>query len=100
MSGPRRSEPAKAPGERPRLPRRRRAALVAAAALAVGGGIALAVVLVQGGEGPTPAAPPPTGAPARQIGVPSRNPEQSPPWGFTGSGWQDICYGPVATPGA
>lgn len=74
-------------------------ALGAAAALAVAGVVALVLVLVHGGGGPAPAPAPPTGAPARQIGVPKRNPEQSPPWGFTGSGWQDICYGPVATPG-
>jgi len=100
MSGPQRDEPPEAPDRPPRVPQRRRALLAAAAALALGGGVALAVVLVQGGEQPTPAPRPPAPAPNRRVSVPKRNPVQSPPWGFTGSGWQDVCYGPVATPGA
>ena len=82
--------------------------------LAVGGGIALAVVLTRGGgepaSSPSPVAlpttthptttpPPSTTAPSPQVGVPPHNRPQSPPWGFNGSGWLDICYGPVATPG-
>src|SRR6478609_2041690 len=100
MSGPQRDEPPEAPDRPPRVPQRRRALLAAAAALALGGGVALAVVLVKGGEQPTPAPRPPASAPNRRVSVPKRNPVQSPPWGFTGSGWQDVCYGPVATPGA
>ncbi len=73
-----------------------------AALVAVGGGIALALLLRGGGQpagsGPSPAPVPQSTAPS--VSFPKHNPPQSPPWGFTGTGWQDICYGPVATSGA
>jgi polysaccharide biosynthesis protein PslG len=75
-------------------PSRRSTLIAVVTALAVGGGIALAVAL-QGGGQPGPG----TTTPISKIGAPSHNPPQSPPWGFTGGGWLDICYGPVATPG-
>jgi hypothetical protein len=78
--------------------------IAVAVALAVGGGIAI-VVLLAGGEepappSPQPAPPPQATAPSPELRAPSHNPRQSPPWGFTGNGWPDLCYGPVATPGA
>ena len=99
------SETPKGPGRRSRRPGRRRIALIAVAvALAFGGGIALAVLLHGGGEppspGPGPTTAPQTTTPNPKVSVPRRNPRQSPPWGFTGSGWLDICYGAVPTPGA
>lgn len=70
--------------------------------LTAGGGIALAVFVTGGGDrtppGPQPA--PHTAAPSPAVHVPRHNPRQSPPWGFIGSGWPDLCYGPVAMPGA
>ena len=86
---------------RPRL--RRRAPIAIAAAVAVGTGVVLAVVLQGGGQpaqpAPRPAPVPPTTSPVK-VSIPRHNPRQSPLWGFNGSGWLDICYGPVATPGA
>jgi hypothetical protein len=65
------------------------------------------VLLQRGGEqpaspGPRPASStaPQTTPPGATVSFPRHNPRQSPPWGFTGSGWLDICYGPVAVPGA
>ncbi len=86
-----------------RTPSRRRRRLTPIAALvALGGGIALALLLRGGGQpassGPSPA--PVTQSTAPSVSLPKHNPLQSPPWGFTGTGWRDICYGPVATPGA
>ncbi len=83
-------------------PRRRRGLIVIAALVAVGGGIALAVLLRGGGQ-PAPSGSSPVPVPqstAPSVTFPKHNRPQSPPWGFTGTGWLDICYGPVATPGA
>lgn len=79
--------------------RRRRALLAAVALLAIGAGIAVAV-LTQGGGQPTTTPPRSTTAPSPEVSIPVHNPRQSPPWGFNNGGWSDICYGPVATPGA
>jgi hypothetical protein len=103
MSPPPQSPPPSEP-ERPSVPRHRRRLLIAgAAALVAGGAIAVGVVVTGGGEqtptGPRPAAPQST-VQSPTVSVPSHNPPQSPPWGFIGSGWLDLCYGPVATPGA
>jgi hypothetical protein len=97
------------PGRHSR-PRRPFAPIAVAAAVAVGGGIALAVLLQGGGQpptpGPRPAPPQPTTSSSTRVGVPPHNPQQSPPWGFTGGaspiggGWPDICYGPVVRRGA
>jgi hypothetical protein len=77
---------------------------IVVAVVALGGGIALAAVFA-GGDKPTeprprPGTAPLTTAPSSTVRAPPHNPQQSPPWGFTGGGWPDVCYGPVATPGA
>jgi hypothetical protein len=73
--------------------RRRNRLLIGAAVLvAAAVGVTLAVVLLPGGS-PAPPAPAPPG-----VSVPSRNPTSSPPWGFTGGGWVDLCYRPIDVP--
>jgi len=68
---------------------RRAVPIVVGTALACGAAVAL-VVLLTGGGVSLPALPP-----KPEVRVPSRNTPSSPPWGFTGSGWTDLCYLPV-----
>src|SRR3954447_19858217 len=75
-------------------PRPRRGLIAIAALVAVGGGIALALLLHDGGQPPPsgPSRAPVSQSTAPKVSFPKRNPPQSPPWGFTGLGWQDVCY--------
>src|SRR3954454_290831 len=111
MNSPPRSGPPRGPKPVRRSRQTRRALIAVATILAVGGGIEL-VIALQGGGQPSPPTPRPTSSPQAgtqgttttttptpKVGAPRHTTRQSPPWGFTGGGWLDICYGPVATPG-
>lgn len=79
----------------PMSSQRNRRLIAAAAALAVAGGIAAAVLVTTGGPASEPVPPPPSDL--SQLRVPSQNPRSSPPWGFTGGGWGDLCYRQTTT---
>ncbi len=78
---------------RPRPPS---ALIVAGATLAAGCGIAAAILALTGGSSSAPRRPPP--ADLSRLRVPARNPHSSPPWGFTGGGWGDLCYRRTTAP--
>jgi hypothetical protein len=70
----------------------RRWIAIGVAIVAIAGAVVAIVLLTRDDSGPAPGS-------ARSVpSVPRHNPTQSPPWGFNGGGWPDLCYGPVPNP--